>query len=419
MVIKLYITGMTQIKEKSMKILLAFTVLTVLLLSFRSSACTTAIISGKYTTDGKPLLYKHRDSGYYQNKLQYFSDGKFNYIGLVNSSDSEGNEVWMGCNSAGFAIMNSQSYNLIEKDTIDLKDREGFLMKAALQNCETLQDFENLLQELPKPLGVEANFGVIDAHGGAAYYETDNFNYVKFDANDSKIAPHGYIIRTNYSFDHNQNDGYGYIRYLNAENLFYQAVATNDLNARFIIQKVSRSLKHSLTKTDLTKVLPVDKSDQQFVDFQDYIPRYSSVSSMVVQGVRSGESPKLATIWTILGFPLCSVALPTWIAGGEDLPSVLISDDSGNAPLCEMALKLKKECFPIDRGSGKKYLNLSVLMNQNKTGFMQKLTPLENEIFQKSELSLKDWRTKGFNSAVIQEFYNWLDLKIKSTYNQF
>ena len=59
-------------------------------------ACTTAVISGKYTTDGRPLLLKHRDSGYAQNKLMYFDDGKYNYIGLINSEDVNGVEVWGG-----------------------------------------------------------------------------------------------------------------------------------------------------------------------------------------------------------------------------------------------------------------------------------------------------------------------------------
>ena len=36
-------------------------------------ACTTAIISGKFTTDGRPLLLKHRDSNYTQNKLIFLS----------------------------------------------------------------------------------------------------------------------------------------------------------------------------------------------------------------------------------------------------------------------------------------------------------------------------------------------------------
>ena len=45
-------------------------------------ACTTAIISGKATVDGRPLLFKHRDTGHSQNKLMFFEDGDYNYIGF-------------------------------------------------------------------------------------------------------------------------------------------------------------------------------------------------------------------------------------------------------------------------------------------------------------------------------------------------
>ena len=165
-------------------------------------ACTTAVISGKFTSDGRPLLLKHRDSNFIQNKLMYFDDGKYNYIGLINSEDKKGNEVWGGVNSQGFAIINSASYNLKDSgDTTSFLDKEGFIMKKALQECKTLKDFENLLTDHIKPLGVEANFGVIDAEGGAAYYETNNYTFLKIDANDPIHAPFGYVIRTNFSFN--------------------------------------------------------------------------------------------------------------------------------------------------------------------------------------------------------------------------
>jgi hypothetical protein len=76
-----------------------------------------------------------------------------------------------------------------------------------------------MLETLPKPLGVEANFGVIDANGGAAYYETANYKFEKFDANDPTVAPDGYLIRTNYSFSGEENKGLGYIRYATAADL--------------------------------------------------------------------------------------------------------------------------------------------------------------------------------------------------------
>jgi len=153
--------------------------------------CTTVLVSGKATPDGRPLLLKNRDSDEIRNRLSFFQDGKYTYYGLVNAKDIQGKEVWGGFNSTGFAIINSASYNLKLNDTSKLADREGIIMKLALQRCATLDDFEQLLQKLPKPLGVEANFGVIDASGGGAYYETDNYTFRKFDVNDPAVAPDG------------------------------------------------------------------------------------------------------------------------------------------------------------------------------------------------------------------------------------
>ena len=39
------------------------------------SACTSAVISGKVTPDGRPLLWKNRDTDFPQNSVRYFSDG--------------------------------------------------------------------------------------------------------------------------------------------------------------------------------------------------------------------------------------------------------------------------------------------------------------------------------------------------------
>ena len=85
-----------------------------------------------------------------QNKLVYFFDGKYRFIGLVNSEDKENKEVWCGFNSAGFGIMNSASYNLKMNDTTKLSDLEGKIMKMALETCSSLEDFEKMLNESTK-----------------------------------------------------------------------------------------------------------------------------------------------------------------------------------------------------------------------------------------------------------------------------
>lgn len=371
--------------------------------------CTTAVVSGKATDDGRPLLLKNRDAGELQNRLVYFFDGKYKFIGLVNSPDKNNEEVWIGFNEAGFGIMNSASYNLKGKDTTKLSDLEGKVMKLALERCATVDDFELLLKELAKPLGVEANFGVIDARGGAAYFETDNFTYLKYDVNDPEVAPNGYLIRTNFSFSGEENKGYGYIRYATAAGLFENQIKKGKITSQFLINDLSRSLVHSLTNTDLASNLPASLDDTQFVYFRDFIPRHSTSAAVVVQGVKNTESPNLTTMWTVIGFPLTSVIVPVWLIDDGTIPVILKADETGNSSLCNLALKLKSKVFPAQNDAKENYINLAVLMNKEDTGIRQKLKPVEEEILIKANTYLSDWRKSGLNIIDVKDFYNWID----------
>ena len=106
--------------------------------------------------------------------------------------------------------MNTQSYNLVEvKPGEERGEANGRVMRRALEVCATVKDFCQFLDTLSKPSLIEANFGVIDAEGGAAVFEVDYYKYVMYDANDSKDAPCGYIARTNFSFSGKVNEGAG------------------------------------------------------------------------------------------------------------------------------------------------------------------------------------------------------------------
>jgi hypothetical protein len=371
--------------------------------------CTTAVISGRATDDGRPLLLKNRDTDALQNKLVYFSDGKFRFIGLVNSEDKENQNVWCGFNSAGFGIMNSASYNLKGTDTTKFTDHEGIIMKMALESCATLEDFERMLETLPKPLGVEANFGVIDANGGAAYYETANYKFEKFDANDPTVAPDGYLIRTNYSFSGEENKGLGYIRYATAADLLTHKYDDGKISAEFLINDVPRCLIHSFTDTDLTKALPKSEQDNDYVFFRDYIPRYSTAAAVVIQGIKGNESADLTTMWTILGFPLSSVIIPVWLLDNGTLPNILQADESGIAPLCDLALKLKGKIFSLQNDARENYLNVGALINQENTGVRQKLIPIEKQVLSEANSKLNSWRKVGLNQDEVKQFYSWID----------
>lgn len=374
------------------------------------SACTTAVISGKYTKNGKPLLWKNRDTWAVNNKIMHFKDGKYEYTGLVNSADPMGKSVWIGFNSTGFSIMNSASYNL-NNDTIKQSGLEGRIIKKALQSCATIDEFEKMLKELPQPTRLEANFGVIDAQGGAAYFELSNFKYVKIDANDPTVAPFGYLIRTNYSHTGKMGIGAGYIRYVTANKVFDDAVKNNNLSAKTIIQKGSRCLFHSLTEDNLWSYSNLPEHTNKYVSFIDYIPRSGTSSSVVVEGVNKGENAENTVMWTVLGFPLTSVTIPVWLHSDMQLPKVLSYDEAlKDAPLCHYALELKKEVYAYNWGhSSPNYINVNVLLNADKTGFLQVFPALENKIFSTASRMKVEWEKSGLKVKELNDFYKWID----------
>ncbi len=400
--------------------------LTLILLLFAAAgiagelwSCTTFLMSGKYTPDGRPILYKHRDTGTLDNALVFFTDGKYQYIGMVDSKDSWKQEVWGGFNSAGFAIINSAAYNNNYGDTTKFSDQEGVVMKLALMNCASLADFEKMLADMPKPLGVDANFGVIDAQGGAAYYETGNFGFKKIDANDPALAPYGLLIRTNHSFTGTTDVGGGYIRFAAASEVLNLALAQKKLDPQYLLNSISRNLKHSLTGVNLRADLPADAATATFRNFEDFIPRTSSASVMMVIGAAKGEDPDNAMMWTLTGFPLTTVAVPVWVSAGKSLPWVVSMKDNMHAPLCDAGMTLKRQLFPITRGSGGKYMNVALLLNGEKTGFLQKLEPAEDEIFLKTAEMMAAMTGKAKpQKEKILEHYKWLDAYIIRSYKE-
>ena len=119
---------------------LSLLLIAALFSTLEADACTSAIFTGKATPDGRPLLWKHRDTGELNNRIEYFPAGngrKYGFIGLVNSDVQDG-EVWTGTNEAGFSIMNTASYNL-QVEKADFEDQEGVVMYQALATCRILK----------------------------------------------------------------------------------------------------------------------------------------------------------------------------------------------------------------------------------------------------------------------------------------
>ncbi len=402
-----------------MKKITFFTLISFLLLiNNQSKACTSFIISGKYTADGKSILYKNRDTGEMKNSLVMFNDGKYKYMGVVNGTEKSWNKaVWGGYNEAGFAIINTAAYNNNLGDTTGASNQDGIVMKMALMVCGSLEDFEIFLDTLRKPRGVNSNYGVIDAKGGAAYYETGNFKYVKVDANDPIAAPNGIIIRTNHSMSADLSKGFGFNRFNNATRIVNEAAKEKNLSPEFLMNAVSRSLYHPRVDRDLSVDIPKNKNKAKYEFFVDYIPRISTSSTMMVVSARDETHVEETMMWTILGFPLTSVAIPTWLSAGE-LPKSVAMNDEYKSPICSAALKFKDECFPIKIDHGENYINFAVVMNEEGDGYMQLLQPIEKEIFKKGNLLIQEMESGAKTKKDILSYYQWLDKFLSKSYKE-
>lgn len=349
-----------------------------------SEACTSAIIGADMNPYGRPLLWKNRDTSTTDNKIEYVEGDKdnYSYVALFNAKDSKLNEAWIGMNEYGFGIMNTASYNIKNDDLSSKKmDKEGFIMAKALKKCKTVEDFAALLESLPKPLGVEANFGVIDAYGNGAYFETNNYTFTPYYLAD---APDHVIVRTNYSHSGRQNEGYGFIREANANHLLEPYIKAKNITPEVLTEVLSKSFYHDLLKKDFAE------TGEKWVIDQDFIPRFTSTATVVVEGCRPLEEGseimpdeiiKDYIMWSGLGYPPCAEIFPVFCEQDGVAEELTGCGPKGHSPQGDIVKARKEEVFPFTKGNGNKYIDMEVLINDEGTGYIQTLVPKNLETY--------------------------------------
>jgi hypothetical protein len=379
-------------------------------------ACTSVIVSGRVTKDGRPMIFKHRDSGKVHNMMMVVQGQRYRYLGLVNAEDTTPVDVWGGHNEAGFGIINTAAYNL-NGDGGDT-DGDGIFIRKALELCASLEDFERLLDTVKKPMDINSNFAVLDAKGGCAYYETGNYNYVKFDVNDPSVAPDGYLMRTNFGTTGNHKLDQGVERYQAITAFMAEACKEGHLEHDYLITHISRYLKHGVTQLEMYDMMPETETDTCYVSFHDYITRYSTASVVLVQGVRPDESPLNTISWTIMGWPLTTIAMPLALLPSGKLPALVTDDGTGHSRLNEMGLELKSHVFTLKKGNNTSfYGNLAPLINKQGTGILQQILPIEEEVMHRGEEAVVALRMTR-NTQAMEAYYDWVDAYVAEQYKR-
>lgn len=352
----------------------------------RSSSCTSAVILGSATRDGRPLLWKNRDTKDRNNEIVHFAsvmvDGHptFAFVAVTNAGSPH---PWAGLNEAGFAVINTLTRDMKGKAPEKGPGNAGF-MRLALRSCRTVSDFERLLRRTDGKRRTIATFAVIDAAGRGATFETGPDRFVAFDASDPRVArascAKGVVVRTNFTFTANgispgerpaaqDIDSKSYRRFARAEELLGDE---GKIDLATLLQRVVRD--HDL-----------DAGTPRLLDTRETISRLTTVSAIVIHGAKPGEDPRTATMWVLLGEPSLSVAIPTWVAMGKTSPLV---DGETTSPLCDVAERIRAQLY-VETQNGPR------LEREALPTLWRELLPTEEEILAETSRALDAWRSRG------------------------
>ncbi|QQS35922.1 MAG: T9SS type A sorting domain-containing protein [Ignavibacteriales bacterium] len=346
--------------------------------------CTIGVVSGRATPDGRPLLWKVRDnSDMPNNNLVYNSSCAYKFIAVVNNGDSV---VWMGVNEKGLAIVNSTAYDLPGTNS---GFSNGSLMYYALGYLSSVEQFENLLERTNQTgRKTRANFALIDASGAAAIFETAGTQFKKFDANDLTQSPDGFVIRTNFAFSGGGTTGTD--RYKRTVELISSLKKDNALSYESIIKNHFRDFSNELS-------VPVELPYKNrwynskpfgYINSNFSVCRKISLSASVFHGVKSNEPPALTTMWTSLGNPSSTVALPYWVVGEtpELTRGELIS------PMYKTSEAIKSYLY--DDAVNKSYFDSYKLVDESGYGITGEIKRFEESILRTTDNELNNIRER-------------------------
>ena len=346
---------------------------------------------------------ENRDTSTLHNEVAIFDGGPHRVVAIVDAAKR--GSVWMGVNDAGFCIENSLSNDL--RDSDDSGPGNGQLMKLALETCQTIDDFERLLRRTnASGRSTRANFGVLDAQGGAALFETRGKDYVKFDANDPAAAPDGYIVRSNFAATANDlpadpateavsPDLYSGERYCRAKVLLGQRVG-GGISVDYVLRNLCRDMADPAGTAYPGSINAPGGLLPELIDTSTTISRTTTVSAVVIGGVRAGEDPSLTTMWSILGDPKYSIAVPCWVDVNHVADPL---EDPAGGELGEIAVSLRDWSLNAEK---------TAVLTRPLPGIWKDIWPTEDRIYVETNEALNRWRQTGPDATQLQDLHDRL-----------
>ncbi len=367
------------------------------------SACTIGAFTAAVMSEGRAVLWKNRDVNNPDQAMKFLRGKRFAYITNVYAGETE--NAWAGINEAGFAIMNSNSYNLSGySDGAD----DGNIMALALGTCATVDDFARLLDSF-NIVGREtpANYGVFDNLGNVAIFEASHTYYTRCDVRADSL---GFLLRANYSMSGGPSRLLGKNRYQRAMALCLPAKRENRLSIEFLIQTLARDLGQvdfDPYPLPFTRTLP--PLPRGYLPTDTTISRATTRSVEIIVAPAPGASPASGMIWVLLGEPIASLPVPLWLSA-ETVPGAM--DGKITAPLCDEAQKLTRYLYSDP--------NFPKAVNTFRLArWLEHIAPVESTIFATVREKEAQWGLSGPPPESARALTESICQLVLNTYQEF
>jgi hypothetical protein len=289
--------------------------------SVESYACTSAIVSKQKSSEGAPLLWKHRDSPTWNGRVAYIEGGKYAYTALVSLN---GKYTYCGINEKGFAVMNTVSHNIKMTDPKRGKGSAIALMDDILRECATVDEFEAWLAKSNGKRGYVTNYAVGEPSGEAAYFEVSQESYKRYNISD---RAEGYEIRANYSFS-------GDMVNIGESGPRYEVIANQMRGGEKFTPY--QFIDYSRNYLNNKGVCVLSESNRVELD-NTSVARYISSASAVM--VCDAKNPRMLVA---VGHPAAAMAVPVYVKAKNAIPECVSS-----RAMLDLCNDFRTKCYEV------------------------------------------------------------------------
>lgn len=381
--------------------------------SFKAAACTAVVVSGKHNVSGRALMIKVRDSDKVTDMKQ-FNGPKYAFFGQTANLDTPHEKikgVVSGSNTAGLCVASLTPGKGFPLDTLKNKVSGGKLNFRALGTCANLAEFEAMVDEMLKSKYIVAHIAALDAGGHAAMYEIIGDRYVKYDADDPKVAPDGFRVMTNFTFAGDSALGHGQVRYDSTVEVMKSLPRTADgkfdLDPVSLMDAVTRTFNHTANKLHSLAEL----EGKKYYKGEDFVTRNRTNTIVTFESALPGEDASKVSMWVNIASPITTPAIPLIVNSGF-IPEYMTGAPGTPATLVAASMMIRdKYVYDSDKSKPFEWFNVA-----NTAILIEKTRLVEKFIIGQYSSALALWRAGKVSD---EDFFALLRKQAPEYFNRF